>query len=202
EEFDALLGWTPQVRAEPWRRTSGINKVRGRRGLAVVRELWEARDAIARDRDISPGRLIPDQVLVEIAVTAPDSPADLPRNRAAARYQRQWLAAVRRGRELEERFLPERTVANDGPPPPKAWPDKNPVAAARLTATRAQLSAFAEEHSIPVENVCSPDPLRRVVWSPPEPPTEEAFAAVLAEYGVRPWQRGIVAPMLATAFTR
>ena len=201
EEFDALLDWSPQVRAEPWRRTSGINKVRSRRGLAVVRELWEARDAIARERDISPGRLIPDQVLVEIALSEPHSPADLPRNRAVARYQRQWLAAVRRGRELDERFLPERTVANDGPPPPKAWADKNPVAAARLAATRAQLSAFAEEHTIPMENVCSPDPLRRVVWSPPPEHTEEAFAAALAEHRVRAWQRAIVAPMLVRAFT-
>lgn len=201
EEFDALLSWTPQVRAEPWRRTSGINKVRSRRGLAVMRELWQARDAIARDRDISPGRLLPDQVLVEIALSEPHSPADLPRNRAVARYQRHWLTAVRRGRELDDRFLPERTVPSDGPPPPKAWPDKNPVAAARLAATRAQLSAFAEEHTIPVENVCSPDPLRRVVWSPPAEHTEEAFSAALAEHGVRRWQQAIVAPMLVKAFT-
>ncbi|NLW99344.1 MAG: ribonuclease D [Actinomycetales bacterium] len=200
QEFEALLGWTPQVRPEPWRRTSGINKVRTRRGLAVVRELWEARDAIARERDISPGRLIPDQILVDIALAEPDSPADLPRNRAAARYQRQWLSAVRRGRELEERFLPERTLPNDGPPPAKAWPDRNPVAAARLAAVRALLSAFAEEHVIPVENVCSPDPLRRVIWSPPGTPTEEAFSRALASLGVRPWQREIVAPMLVTAF--
>ena len=94
EEFEALLDWTPQVRPEPWRRTSGINKVRTRRGLAVVRELWETRDAIAAERDISPGRLIPDPVLVEIALAEPHTPADLPRNRAVARYQRQWLAAT------------------------------------------------------------------------------------------------------------
>ena len=36
------------VRAEPWRRTSGIHRVRGRRGLALVRSMWELRDEIAR----------------------------------------------------------------------------------------------------------------------------------------------------------
>lgn len=200
EEFEALLEWTPQVRPEPWRRTSGINKVRSRRGLAVVRELWQARDAIAAERDISPGRLMPDSVLVEIALAEPHTSADLPRNRAAARYQRQWLAAVRRARDLPESRLPERSLPHDGPPPPKAWADKNPLAAARLAAARAQLTAFGEEHTIPVENVCSPDPLRRVVWSPPPVASEEAFAAALAEHGVRPWQRAIVAPMLARAF--
>lgn len=200
EEFQALLDWSPQVRAEPWRRTSGINKVRTRRGLAVVRELWQARDGIAIERDISPGRLMPDAVLVEIALAEPHTPADLPRNRAAARYQRQWLAAVRRANDLPEKRLPERTLPNDGPPPPKAWADKNPVAAARLAATRAQLVAFGEEHSIPVENVCSPDPLRRVVWSPPDEWSDAAFADALSGLGVRAWQRAIVAPMLARAF--
>ena len=200
EEFAALLDWSPQVRVDPWRRTSGINKVRSRRGLAVVRELWQARDAIAAERDISPGRLMPDSVLVEVALAEPHTPADLPRNRAVARYQRQWLAAVRRAHELPEARLPERNLANDGPPPPKAWADKNPLAAARLAATRARLTAFGEEYSIPVENVCSPDPLRRVVWSPPPEWTADAFAAALAQHGVRPWQRDIVAPMLAAAF--
>ncbi|HHU09781.1 MAG TPA: ribonuclease D [Intrasporangiaceae bacterium] len=201
EEFEALLHWTPQPRPEPWRRTSGINKIRTRRGLAVIRELWEARDAIAAERDISPGRLMPDAVLIEIAQAAPHTAADLPRNRAAARYQRQWLTAVRRGHDLEERFLPERSLPHDGPPPPKAWSDKNPLAAARLAATRARLAEFAAEHTIPVENVCSPDPLRRVVWSPPSDHTEEAFRAALAEHGVREWQRAIVAPILVEAFT-
>ncbi|WP_226963865.1 HRDC domain-containing protein [Nostocoides sp. F2B08] len=200
EEFEALLNWTPQVRPEPWRRTSGINKVRTRRGLAVVRELWETRDGIAAERDISPGRLIPDPVLIEIALSEPHTPADLPRNRAVARYQRQWLAAVRRGNDLPEARLPDRTLPSEGPPPAKTWPEKNPVAAARLAATRAQLTAFAEEHTIPVENVCSPEPLRRVVWTPPRQRTTEAFAAALAEHGVRSWQREIVAPMLARAF--
>ena len=32
------------------------------------------------------------------------------------------------------------------------------------------------------------------------PERAEAFAAALAEHGVRPWQREIVAPMLADAF--
>ncbi|WP_275887993.1 MULTISPECIES: hypothetical protein [Janibacter] len=38
------------------------------------------------------------------------------------------------------------------------------------------------------------------MWSPPAERTPEAFAAALAEHGVRPWQREIVAPMLADAF--
>ena len=59
------------------------------------------------------------------------------------------------------------TLRSDGPPPQRAWAERNPVAAARLTATREALTAFAAEHAIPVENVLSPDPLRRVIWTPP-----------------------------------
>lgn len=202
EEFDALLSWTPNTRVDPWRRTSGLHKVKGARGVAMVRELWYARDRLAADRDIAPGRLIPDTLLVAMAQHALTEPGTLPPGgRSIQRYQREWLAALDRAAKLPERDLPPVSQAADGPPPPRSWPDKNPLAAARLTHTRAALTQFAEEHTIPVENVCSPEPLRRVIWTPPAgAPAIEAFDAGLAAYGVRPWQRGIVAPMLAEAF--
>ena len=78
EEFRALLHFAgPAVRTEPWRRTSGIHKVRGPRRLALVRSLWEARDAIARERDVTPGRILNDAAIVTIARTAPASRQEL-----------------------------------------------------------------------------------------------------------------------------
>ncbi|MFD0891800.1 ribonuclease D, partial [Streptosporangium algeriense] len=48
EEFAAVLAHkSPTPRSDPWRRTSGIHKVRSLRGLAVVRELWTLRDRLA-----------------------------------------------------------------------------------------------------------------------------------------------------------
>ncbi len=201
QEFAALLTWTPTERVDPWRRTSGINTLRSRRAVALVRELWYARDTIARERDTSVGRVLPDAALVDIARAAPATTSDLPSgHRAIARYGRQWVEAVARGLEVPETELPPRSLPPDGPPPPRVWADKNPVAAARLKDTRTELTAFAEEHGIPVENVCSPDPLRRVVWTPPGDRDPAAFEAALAGHGVRPWQAEIVAPMLARAF--
>ncbi len=201
QEFAALLTWTPTERVDPWRRTSGINTLRSRRAVAVVRELWYARDAIARERDTSVGRVLPDAALVDIARAAPATTSDLPSgHRAITRYGRQWVEAVARALELPEAELPPRSLPPDGPPPPRVWADKNPVAAARLKDTRAALTAFAEEHGIPVENVCSPDPLRRVVWTPPDDRDAPGFGAALGDHGVRPWQAEIVAPMLAAAF--
>jgi ribonuclease D len=202
EEFEALLDFTgPAPRVDPWRRTSGMHKVRHRRTVAVVRELWEARDAIARDRDVSPGRVLPDAVLVEIAMAGPRSPDQLPGgHRSIRRYQRQWLSAVSRANALAEDELPPMTLRSDGPPPARAWAERDPVAAARLADTRAGLTAFAAEHDIPVENVMSPEPLRRVVWTPPSDRSEGGFTTALRGLGARGWQTRIVAPLLAKAF--
>ncbi|XVX18775.1 HRDC domain-containing protein [Actinomycetota bacterium] len=202
QEFEALLDWAPAVRVDPWRRTSGVHKIRHRRTLAVVREIWEERDRIAADRDTAVGRVLPDAAIVEIASASPRDVSQLPSgHRAIARYGRQWVGAVRRGLELPEDQLPAQSLRSDGPPPPRAWADRDPVAAARLARTRELLGAFAEEHSIPIENVCSPDPLRRVVWTPPADPTLAGFEDALAGHGVRRWQREIVAPFLVQAFT-
>lgn len=201
QEFESLLQWQPAIKQDPWRRTSGLHKIRQPRVLATVRELWYARDQIARDRDTSPGRVIPDTALVDIALANPRATADLPRgHRAIQRSQRIWLEAVARAASLPDDELPPASVKTDGPPPQRSWANRAPVAAERLTVTREELSVFAQEHTIPIENVVSPDPLRRVIWTPPENETPEAFSAALAEYGVRPWQREIVAPILAAAF--
>ncbi|NAZ77765.1 ribonuclease D, partial [Kineococcus sp. T13] len=65
QEFAAVAAAEPPPPpAEPWRRVSGLHAVRSRRQLAVVRELWQARDAEARRRDTSPGRLLPDSSIV------------------------------------------------------------------------------------------------------------------------------------------
>src|SRR3546814_4190355 len=65
QEFEHLLDFTPTKRAEPWRRTSQMHKVRSRRSLAAVRELWLARDRIAQERDVAGGRLLPDSAIIE-----------------------------------------------------------------------------------------------------------------------------------------
>jgi ribonuclease D len=201
QEFAALLEWQPTERVDPWRRTSGITTLRSRRDMAVLRELWYVRDDLARQRDVSPGRLLPDTALVAVAAAAPRSVADLPRGpRTIARYGRQWVAAVERARALPDRDLPERTLRSDGPPPARSWADRDPVAAARLASVRAALAAFAVERTVPVENVVSPDPLRRVVWSPPSDRDVAGFTAALRALGARQWQAEVVAPLLVAAF--
>ncbi|QMW67874.1 ribonuclease D [Mumia sp. ZJ1417] len=206
EEFEALLAFTgPAVRTEPWRRTSGIHKVRGGRRLAVVRALWEARDAIARERDVTPGRILNDAAIIAIARSLPQSRQELRdleamRSRGARRYLDTWEAAVAQARDLAERDLP--TAAGndvDGPPPPRSWPERKPDAAARLAAYRTVLTEIAERHDLPSENLLTPDLVRRMAWDDMGGADPEAIAAFLRERGARPWQVALTAPALAEA---
>lgn len=57
----------PGLRLDPWRRTSGMHEVRGGIESAIVRQIWNKRDEIAKERDIAPGRVLNDAGIVEIA---------------------------------------------------------------------------------------------------------------------------------------
>ena len=208
QEFEHLLSFEPVVRKEAWRRTSGAHKVRGRRGLAAVRELWLTRDRIAQQRDVAPGRIIPDSALVAAARAMPTSvraliATDGFHGRGARRYGREWIAALDRAREMEEKELPSRAGGrSDGPPQPRVWAEKDPVAAARLSRARATVAELAEELNLPTENLITPDSLRRLLWEPPATRGEDLSQAVdaqLASYGVRPWQRELTVPLLVEA---
>ncbi len=209
QEFAAVLAAEPAgPRADPWRRTSGIHRVRSRRGLAIVRELWLERDRIARRRDLSPGRVLPDSAIVEAARSAPataEALADLPgfRGRGARRHGAEWLGAIRRARNQADVTLPgPSTPVTDGPPPAHRWSERDPVAAKRLAAVRAVVAALADEHSLPTENLLPPDAVRRLAWQPPDPASPEDVAADLAAYGARPWQVELTALPIARALLR
>jgi ribonuclease D len=210
EEFAALAagaGVAPERRVDPWRRTSGIHKVRTRRGLAYVAALWAARDTIARELDRAPGRVLADVGLSELAAAGNPGRAALRQipafaRRQARRFEAAWLAALESVSTLRESDLPPMHVASDGPPQARLWAAKDPVAAARLAAVREALVAIAERHELPVENLLTPDYVRRLAWRPPTPVTEETVDAALTEYGARPWQRELtvaaVTPLLVT----
>src|SRR3954470_10203474 len=208
EEFAHLLDFTgPEPRVDPWRRTSGMHKVRGRRGLAIVRELWLWRDAVAQQRDTSPGRVLPDAAISEIAIanqraTKPPrtvTSAEPRLARSVKRHQEAIIEVVARALELPEADLPVLSLPPTGPPPPKAWADRDPVAAARLTRARELLGAVSEELAVPVENLLTPDLLRRFLWEGPAAPTTAEVAEALSGMGARRWQNTITAPLISLA---
>jgi ribonuclease D len=191
-------------RVDPWRRTSGIHAVRSPAGLAVVRELWETRDRIARSLDRAPGRILPDRAISALAARpTPDRAAlravDGFRRRNAKRYEDDWLAALERARALSKAELPPLHVPTDGPPPPRSWEHRHPEAYGRYLALRAVTNELAERHNLPAENLLTPDLWRRLAWQPPDPLTRRDVDEFLVRLGARQWQRDLVVDPLTMA---
>ncbi|MDN4615534.1 HRDC domain-containing protein [Leifsonia sp. F6_8S_P_1B] len=204
EEFaDELTRELTIVRSEPWRRLSGIHSIRGLRNLAVARELWLSRDALARELDTAPGRLVPDASLTAAAKAMPESKRALAglrefTGRASRSELDRWWAAIEAGRTTDD--LPVLRGNGDSLPPPRAWADRNPEADARLKAARTALTTLSEERSIPLENLLTPETLRRVAWTPPAEITPATIGDALAAHGARPWQIEATSQAIADAF--
>lgn len=208
QEFATLAagaGSPPRVRADPWRRTSGIHKVRGPRALARVRTLWYARDRVAARRDASPGRVLPDAAIVAAAESDPADEQTLLAitgfgGRSVRRLAPVWLDALAEARALADDQLPV-SPPSDGPPPPHRWAERDPVAAKRLARCREVITSTASAHRLPPENLLTPEFVRRLAWSPPEPVTLEAVAEALSGLGARRWQVSLTAAGLTEALT-
>ncbi|MBL1079697.1 ribonuclease D [Nocardia sp. 2] len=210
QEFEHVRTTEPTgPKADRWRRTSGIHTLRRTRQLAVVRELWLTRDRLARLRDVAPARILPDSAIVAAATSEPKTIAQLrtlpvfggPRQR---RYSREWLGAVERARALPDSELPPLTQPFDGPPPVNRWERRDPAAAARLQKARAAMTDLSTEVAVPVENLLTPDLLRRMCWDglPRTVTNGDAPAMIddfLANGGARAWQRDLAVSRLASA---
>ncbi|WP_066285632.1 HRDC domain-containing protein [Arthrobacter sp. B6] len=204
QEFAAILaaGVAPP-RVDPWRKTSGLHQIRDRRQLAAVRELWLERDSLAQKRDVAPGRLLPDSALVAAAKAMPSTVPQLLgtkgfHGRAAQREAPRWLRCIAAARDLAD--LPPLHLPTNAPPPPRVWADRDPEAAARLATARPLLQEKAEERNLPLENLLTPDFLRRIAWRPPADISEESVAGELRALGAREWQVGLAGPLITAAF--
>ncbi len=207
EEFQSVLSAKdPEPKKDPWRRTSGIHHVKGRRGLAIVRELWLERDRLARERDIAAGRLFPDFAISDLAIASRNLSEEEFRagakemfhgsqhfQRHYRKFKREffdsWSEAIIRALTLPEEKLPPMRATSDALPPVKIWKERAPLAYARLTHARFNLQEVASGLLMPLENLISPELVRRICWmSEKERFTRETLQATLEQLGARPWQ--------------
>jgi ribonuclease D len=209
QEFAHVLHQPPAApNPEPWRRTIGLGSIRDPRQLAVARSLWEAREALAKTRDIAPKRLLSDRAILAAAWELPSNVGRLMGIRefsdsANRRRARSWRHAIDSALALPEAELPtSRGPGTGGPPNPREWERRRPEAAARLTAAKAVLTQLSEQWDVPAENLLLPDALKRLCWEPPRQSTKATIAEALEKYQARPWQVGLLAAPLAKAFKR
>ena len=211
QEFASILAApAPPPRVDPWRRTSGMHKIKARHQLAIIRELWTSRDELARKLDIAGGKLLNDSAIVELALTPPATKKEFEKTLRPlglrARWLENlplWLEAISRAVALDESQWPPMRSNADTLPPIKLWRDKFPEKFAPLSHARASIEIIATENSIPVENLISPEIVRRICWSPPTGSTAalsvNAVQQELSVLGARQWQVDLVADSIAAA---
>lgn len=208
QDFASILAAPPAPkRIDPWRRTSGVHKLKKRSQLAVVKSLWEARDDLAAHLDISPGRVLSDAAISTIALAAGVSPMSSKRELEKvlrpiglrARWFEntpRWLTAIDSALALSEDEMPPLKSKSDALPPIKIWRERFPEKYIPLSHAKFNFSLKAEELELPVENLLTPELLRQICWRLPDPAEVEQL---LLSMGARPWQVEIAAPILIAA---
>ena len=189
QEFTHLLDFTPKHFDEPWRRTHGLSKLRSRRDIARVRELWEARDSMAREADLAPTKILRDRELVALAQSGVKSSDDILAqwrrlSRAeAARLFRAYRKASRLGAEelpgRSERGRSKRSTFN-----PAELKE-------RVAALKTAMSELSEELTIPHDVLLQPALVKSLAAE-----SNVDVEDYLAEAGARPWQIELSAPVL------
>lgn len=205
QDFAAILLAPPSPpRVDPWRRTSGMHKIKKRQQLAVVRELWNTRNELAQESDIAPGKLLSDNAisLLALAETPVTNKKQLEKVLKPiglrARWMENtasWISAITDALSMNEESWPQLRANSDALPPIKLWRERFPERYAPLTHARAKLDERARELEIPLENLISPEAVRRICWNRPV----GAVSMTLEGLGVRAWQIEIATPILEAA---
>lgn len=201
QEFTHLLDFKPKPPLEePWRGLPGISRVKDLAKLKIAASLHAARDAIAIEKDIAPGRLIPDRSIMAAVNQAPKSRSELANNkefqgRASRTLLSTWWDAIAQSPIIDISLEP--LEKGNGIPNHKSWERRFPEAHHRLEVVRPMVMELAMELRVPIENLLTPDYLRRVCFEP-----QEDVASQLASFGARSWQIELVTEVIQRGLER
>ena len=202
-EFAHVVNAPPKPpKVDRWRGMTGLHEVKDSKSLSVAESLWLHREELAIKLDVSPGRLIPDYSIVAVSKTTPKTKPELAGSksfagRASRSYLDLWWRAIEAG--LKNLNPPPVRLPQTGIPNHRIWANRFPEADARLKSARLVIAALSEKHSLPAENILTPDFLRQIAWEPPGELTASAVADALAASGARAWQIELLAELLAEA---
>jgi ribonuclease D len=192
-----------------------MHQIKSRFELAIIRELWNARDALAASIDLAPGRLLSDAVLIDLAKHKPENYEAflaLPimkekiRNEIQRAHLPRWWEILRGAYDMDQSHWPDMRARGESIPPPRVWRDKFPIAHIQLQHARALLSVTAEEFNMPLENLISPELVRKVIFNEGKekvmsysPDSVKSISESLQSLGARNWQINLAAESLARA---
>ena len=218
QEFEFERTRPPRpAKVDPWRRTPRAGRaVRSRRSLAVLRELWIAREELAADLDRTPSKVLSHHALIAAAVARPTSRRKLTAlkefsSRQARQHQERWWKAVDRAMSLPDSQLPPlHAPLPDGElPQPRSWGRHHAEAARMLEVVRATVRSRANELRLPQELLLAPDSQRHLAWDLGRArqsglrvdTASRALAGRLAALEARPWQIEQTEEVLSRALT-
>ncbi|MDO4888789.1 MAG: HRDC domain-containing protein [Actinomycetaceae bacterium] len=194
-------------RPQPWRKAARQVGLKDRRSLAMLASLWDARDDLAKERDVAPEKVLPSKVLAELAARKPRSRADVQHSKLVQSRARRgdvdtWWEAISSAWSLPSDHLPERRFRQDDSPYPavRSWERVNPEAAARWSIVRTAVLARADDLGIRQELLLRPALQRALAWEGWEHADE--IPILLAALGARPWQVDNVGRHIALAARR
>jgi len=176
-------------------------RIKGARELAVenrgaLRELYIARDAIARDMDRAPYRVLNESALVDLAQRLPQNAAALRRAAPVGRHLHAGqvellLAAVARGREVQDLQLPRRQ--GRGPADRFGAGPLAPDQLAAFDALRAWRGQRAETRGVEVARVATNALLSAIVRAHPASLSELAAVEGMEDWRLREYAEEILA---------
>jgi ribonuclease D len=170
-----------------WTRTKGAGRLSPEE-RAVLKALWEEREAICIEADLAPNRVLRDEVLIDLAQNPARDPADLiRRNRRRGRP----------GRGHAERLHAAQESGKQAPPEPKEngaepWSRAHRDAFDAMRKTRA---AIADDLGLDAGVLCP----SRALWGPARGnPSDPDELCALAD--LRPWQAAALGDVLWDAY--
>ena len=224
DEFSTILqkGIEGKKRRDPWRGVSNINVLGpDRRGLAVVREVWEAREEVARELDLAPGLVLKDETIIALALKKPKNEREFRETGAEERVkiekggqldnlfdhyiplQRRikpkiWKEAVQRAMDLNPSSLPlpAAAPAKHGSAVPnslKIWEKRHPDKLERLQKAMDAVGKLSSSLDIPSVFLISPRILREYFWTEPAGADFEKF---LRSEGVNDWRLSLIVKVI------
>ena len=114
--YEEVENWLDDLQAadsDPqWHRISGASKL-NRRALAILDKLWELRDQTAHRKDRSPKRIIPDDLMIELAKRGSAKPSSFKSirgfdSRVSRGLTDELSEAIKAGNAVPEKELPAR----------------------------------------------------------------------------------------------
>ncbi|QGU02176.1 Ribonuclease D [Corynebacterium kalinowskii] len=192
--------------ADPtWRDLKGVGKLHTSEQLLIAKTLWERRQAVGRERDQAPHKILANKAIIALATSLPTSREGVRSSigrRASSGLVSRISVAMNRVRTSPKETWPQPTRRdyNLAPAPRSMWSSSFPDAQAALEAARMHLAELAEATHTPQENLIQPAILREIIWASVvtrKVTTSAQLRDYMATVGVRPWQQELTAPLLA-----